>query len=210
MQNSQKDALSRRAFVGKLATGAAGAALAIAATTGRADAVPRKTGGSATLPEGGHVDLGAEAIPPLAEAEREQATPETVVDAAPPAPWQILEPLTVGALVASDWRVVDFQGAVDGACVLTLGNDRGRTNRVHVCRNDGQPRGLVYTSRFDLVVMNGGRGDLPTEEGFGLAVAEIAHTIAANETSSRGAEVASALLPQSDREQRFAATARLR
>ena len=65
--------------------------------------------------------------------------------------------------------------------MLTLANQRGRTQRVHVCRNDGRPQGLVYTKRLDLVVMNGGGADLPTEESFAQAVAEVAHVLAANE-----------------------------
>jgi hypothetical protein len=88
-----------------------------------------------------------------------------------------------------------LSGAVDGVCVLTLRNERGREHRVHLCRNDGQPQGLVYTNRLDLVVMNGGQGDLPTEEGLAQAVAEVAHVLAANERASVVAE----LLPQRER-----------
>ena len=211
MQNSQKDALSRRAFVSKLATGAAGAAIAIAATTGRSDASLYRTGGAATLPEddySGVPDRGVEGNTPIEEQELTAARETT--ETAPVAPWNILRPLTVGSVVAADWRVVDLTGAVHGSCVLTLGNEKGRAHRVHICRNDGQPRGLIYTNRFDLVVMNGGGGDLPTEEGFGQAVAAISHVIASNEATGRARELANSLLAQADREQQFGASSRLR
>jgi hypothetical protein len=110
----------------------------------------------------------------------------------------------MGAAVAHGWRVAGLTGVVDGACVLTLQNARGRTHRVHLCRNDGRPHGLVYTRRFDLVVMNGGVGDLPTEEGLGQAVAEVAHVLAANEGEGRHAPVVTALLPHAERVRRFA------
>jgi hypothetical protein len=92
--------------------------------------------------------------------------------------------------------------------VLTLQNERGRSHRIHVCRNDGRPQGLVYTNRLDLVVMNGGQGDLPTDEGLAQAVAEVAHVLAANER--RHDDLLNALLPQAERVQRFASAARLR
>ena len=83
------------------------------------------------------------------------------------------------------WRVADFTGAVDGSCVLTLRNARGRAQRVHLCRNTGQPEGLAYTKYFDLMVMNGGDGELPTEEGFAHAVAQISRVIKTRERENR-------------------------
>jgi hypothetical protein len=75
---------------------------------------------------------------------------------------------------------------------------------VHLCRNDGRPQGLVYTDGFDLVVMNGGRGDLPTEEGFAQAVAEVSHVLAANESGWRHEPATATLLPHAERLRRFA------
>jgi hypothetical protein len=129
-----------------------------------------------------------------------------------PAPWELLHPLAMGSVVAHGWKVAGFTGAVDGSCVLTLQNGRGRAHRVHLCRNDGRPQGLVYTKRFDLVVMNGGQGDLPTDEGFAQAVAEVAHVLAANERDIRQEPIVAALLPQAERVRLFGglADARLR
>jgi hypothetical protein len=119
------------------------------------------------------------------------------------APWELLRPLRVGAAVTPEWHVAELSAVRDGSCVLTLANARGRTQRIHVCANDGRPQGLVHTERVDLVVMNGGQGDLPTEEGFAQAVAAVAHVIAANE--GRAAAVVSTLLPHAERVEQFAA-----
>jgi hypothetical protein len=193
LDNEEKAALSRRAFVGKVA---AGAAVAFVAGAGRAKALttgPQKD--SAVAPELGHATAKAEA--PLIGEE-----------ITAPAPWELLHPLSLGAAVGHGWRVAGLSGAANGSCVLTLQNERGRSHRIHVCRNDGRPQGLVYTNRLDLVVMNGGQGDLPTDEGLAQAVAEVAHVLAANER--RHDDLLNALLPQAERVQRFASAARLR
>ena len=204
--------LSRRDLVGKLAAGAAaacavGVARTSVAATRRAPHMPAGTGS------------GAGAVAP---AEVSAAAPEVLaplsplVDAGPPAslsappPWELVRPLVMGSAVAHGWRVAGLTGAVDGSCVLTLQNARGRAHRVHLCRNDGRPRGLVYTKRLDLVVMNGGAADLPTEESFAQAVAEVAHVLAANEGARQHESVVAALLPHAQRVERFAAAAQLR
>jgi hypothetical protein len=110
----------------------------------------------------------------------------------------------MGSAVAHGWRVSGLTGAVNGSCVLTLQNQRGREHRVHICRNDGRPHGLIYTERFDLVVMNGGVGDLPTEEGLAQAVAAVAHVLAANEGRRGHEPVVTALLPHTERLRMFA------
>ena len=202
MQADGTRALSRRAFVGRISKTAAGTAVALAVTARTSSAAHHRDElgavgetGAGQAPEG---------------AAQPQAAPVASVNAETTvsAPWELLRPLTVGASVTKDWRVSDLTGVVDGSCVVTLENGKGRTQRLHICRNDGRPSGLVYTDRFDLVVMNGGRGDLPTEENFGQAVAEIAHVIAGNE--AKHDELMRTLLPQSEREEQFAATARLR
>ena len=75
---------------------------------------------------------------------------------------------------------------------------------MHLCRNDGRPQGLVFTKQFDLIVMNEGEGDLPTEESLAQAVAELAHVLAANENDRRHESVVTALLPQAERVRMFA------
>ena len=112
--------------------------------------------------------------------------------------------------MAHGWQVADLSGVEDGACVLTLANARGRTHRIHLCRNDGRPQGLVHTRQIDLMVMNGGQGETPTDEGLAQAVAAVAHALAANEGDPRQAPVLSALRPHTQRLEQLASAARLR
>jgi hypothetical protein len=194
--------LSRRDLVGKLAAGTAAAVCATGIARASFASTRRETG----------TTTGAA---PASTANNAAPLPQ-VVDAGPPAtlnapaPWELVHPLAMGTAVTRDWRVAGLTGAVNGSCVLTLENTRGRTHRIHICRNDGRPQGLVYTKRFDLVVMNGGEGDLPTEEGFAKAVAEVAHVLAANEYKQQHEAVVASLLPHAARVEQFAATARLR
>jgi hypothetical protein len=185
--------LSRRDLVGKLA---AGAAVAWAASFARAGFASTRRGPNA--PSGS----GSGEMP---RSTRERADAPQATDSALPAtstakaPWEFLHPLGVGSAAAYGWRVAGLTGPVDGSCVLTLRNERDREMRVHLCRNDGHPQGIVYTNRLDLVVMNGGQGDLPTDEGFAQAVAEVAHVLAANESDRRRDPVVTSLLSQAER-----------
>lgn len=179
--------LSRRALVGKIAAGAAAACAVGLARTGVA---------TTTAGEPANVN-GRDSGNATEHTEAKMPNPPV------PAPWDLVRPLTAGSLVAHGWRVADLSAVVDGSCVLTLRNASDRSYRVHVCRNDGRPQGLVYTENFDLVVMNGGKGDLPTEEGFAQAVAELGHVLAANEAHEAPAEIA-ALMPHEERLRRFA------
>jgi hypothetical protein len=185
------DVLSRRAFVGKVAAGAAVAAtagIAAQAVSAREQLAPASGEGRPAQP------YSAE---PWAAPSAAQGTP----------PWELLQPLTAGAAVTPEWHVAELSGVLDGSCVLTLANARGRTQRIHLCGNAGRPHGLVHTERVDLLVMNGGQGDLPTEEGFAQAVAAVAHVIAANEFR---AAVVGTLVPHAERLEQFAAAAQLR
>lgn len=186
--------LSRRAFVGKLAAGAA--AVGVVSSLGqRAEAA--RTG-----PEVANAAPGTPAEP-LAE----QLVDEGVAGAAPsPPPWELVAPLVAGALVHGDWRLSALDGVSAGSCVATLSNGR-RTQRVHLCRNGGRPSGVVHTERVDLVVMNGGDGALATDEGLAQAVAALAHVVARNE--ARVADL-DELLGHEERVALYADSARLR
>src|SRR6185295_700478 len=116
----------------------------------------------------------------------------------------LLSPFVVGGVVAHGWRLADLSPVRDGSCVVTLQNAPGRSHRVHVCRNDGTPAGIIHTRRLDLVVMNAGQGELPTEEGLAQAVAALAHAVAANEGKVADGVLAE-LLPHAERVRRFAA-----
>ncbi len=188
--------LTRRAVVGKFV---AGAALAVA--------------GSGSKTAGASQGRAAAEVPPTGELSRNVAPlPEQVPSASSasddalqdngPAPWALLRPLQVGSAVACGWHVAGLTEVSNGSCVLTLQNEHGRNHRVHLCRNDGRPQGLVYTEHLDLLVMNGGQGDLPTDEGLAQAVAQISHVLASNETHQQPVVVA--LLPHAERLRMFA------
>lgn len=188
--------LSRRAFFGKVAVGAAVATAASAITAGSVAAL--STG---------------DAPAPATDATSTPSTAGTLAgapSAAPAAPpWELLQPLAPGAALGAGWTLAGLSPVNDGSCIVTLQSARGRSHRVHVCRNDGRPQGIVYTDRFDLVVMNGGQGDLPTDERLAQAVGALAHVLAANERAA-GTDVLASLLPHAERLDRFAAAGSLR
>jgi hypothetical protein len=189
--------LSRRDLIGKAVMGAAAVAAVGAARTGVAATRPLADAaaepvGRTNAPAGEHG--GPTAVAPATEAE---------VISSPP-PWDIVAPFVAGAIVAHDWRLADLTPVQDGSAVVTLQNARGHASRIHLCRNDGSPEGVVYTRRVDLVVMNQGYGTLPTDEQLGQAVAALAHAVAANEAALPDG-VFAGLLPHSERVERFAA-----
>jgi hypothetical protein len=192
--------LSRRDVIGKMAVGAAAAVVVGAARTGTAATRPLRD----ATDEGPGLRNPADA-PAGEQVDQNALAPHTdaVVPSSPP-PWDLVAPLAAGSVVAHGWRLVDVTPVRHGSAVVTLANERGRSHRVHLCRNDGNPQGLVYTRRVDLVVMNQGYGELPTEEHFGQAVAALAHAIAANETTVPG-QVFADLVPHAERVQRYAA-----
>lgn len=204
--------LTRRDLVGRVAAGAAVILTGGIARAGYRGIEHTRAAPTGSGPEPGPADrptalrAGRAETPSIANSghsgARSEAPPAVASIDAPP-PWELLHPLKLGAVVGYGWSVAELTGAVDGSAVVTLRNKRGRTHRVHICRNDGKPQGLVYTRRFDLVVMNGGRGDLPTEEGFARAVAELGHVLATNENDPRQRAIVAALLPQAERLQLF-------
>ncbi len=201
--------LTRRAVVGKLAVGAAAAMAWAAGGAGPSVAAVRRR---VEVPPGKGEGRGSGAPGRAASAARlpvPEALPEAIEVRPPGAgtapPWELLRPLRVGTAVGHGWRVADLSGVADGVCVLTLRNGRGRTHRVHLCGKVGRPRGLVYTRRVDMVVMNGGRGDMPTDEGLAQAVAAVAHVLAANERRRQHEGVVAQLMPHAERVRRYAA-----
>ena len=191
--------LSRRELIGKAAVGAA-AALAIGGV-GRAAASTRPLGATTDGPAGG--DDGHDGAGALHEQPGLAPQSDTAVISTPP-PWQLVAPFAAGSVVAHDWRLVDMTAVQDGSAVVTLQNARGRAERIHLCQNDGSPAGVIYTPRVDLVVMNQGYGELPTDEHLGRAVAALAHAVATNE-ATMPASLFGELLPHRERVQRFAA-----
>jgi hypothetical protein len=187
--------LSRRVFVSKLAIGAA-----VASTAGIARAEQRQ--GRSAAP--GESDAGQ---PDAAAAASGAQTAQAVMDPVPAPPWNLLHPLTAGAVIRAGWVVRDLGPIANGSCVLTLEDGDGRSHRVHLCRNAGDPQGLVHTEHIDLVVMNGGQGDVATREELAQAVADVAHVVANNERAE--GDVIAELLSHRERVERFASATAL-
>src|SRR5512143_4095904 len=117
-------------MVGKLAAGAAAVCVAGAVKSSLASTRPAlpTADGSATGP----ADVPAPPDEKLNVPVVDSGPPTTL---SAPAPWELLRPLTPGAAVADGWHVAALTGADSGSCVLTLANERGRSHRVHLCRN---------------------------------------------------------------------------
>ena len=185
--------LSRRELIEKGAVGAAATALALGAATATAVA--------STPARDAHAAPGDSAVPSPEGLGQEPTVAESTISSPPP--WELVSPLAAGAVLAHGWRLAELGPVQHGSCVATLQNERGRSRRVHLCRNDGTPQGIVYTRRLDLIVMNEGDGDLPTEEKLAQAVAQLAHVVAANEGTSSD-RLFTELLPHAERVQCFA------
>ena len=97
------------------------------------------------------------------------------------APWWLLNPLTKGTSIGKGWRIVDLGAIEQGASVLVLQHRDGTVANVHICVHDGAPKGLAHTEFLDLVLMDGGSGDRPTNEHLGRVLLGIAKRIRKNE-----------------------------
>jgi hypothetical protein len=97
------------------------------------------------------------------------------------APWWLLAPTRSGSSIGVGWQVEDLAPVEAGATILTLSHRSGRIARVHICARHGRARGLAHTGLFDLVLMDGGQGDQPTEEGLGRALQQLARQMRRNE-----------------------------
>ena len=109
------------------------------------------------------------------------ALASAAVGATSGAPWWLLAPLGVGASVGRGWHVADLAPVARGATILSLAHRDGREARVHICARSGRARGLAHTALFDLVLMDGGQGDRPTDERLGRVLQQLARHIRRNE-----------------------------
>ncbi len=98
------------------------------------------------------------------------------------APWWLLAPLAVGDSVGLGWRIGALSAVQHGAAVLELIHGfRGQIARVHICAHLGEPRGVVHTQAFDLILMDGGDGDRRTDEKMGRVLKTLARRMQKNE-----------------------------
>lgn len=98
-----------------------------------------------------------------------------------PEPWWLIFPLSQGAKLAKGWEVSSLSRVERGASVLALTRNSGETARIHICFRQGKAKGLAHTEMFDLLLMDGGNGDRPTEEGLARVLKDIARRIRKNE-----------------------------
>lgn len=99
------------------------------------------------------------------------------------APWWLVQPLTRGSRLAGGWRVAGLSPVRKGAAVLTLHSPEGEPVEIHLCAHDGRPKGVVHTALVDLIVMDGGRGDKPTDERLGRILLDLARRMRKNEVA---------------------------
>ena len=99
-----------------------------------------------------------------------------------PAPWDIFSPLQEGSELALGWSIKSLSPIQLGGSVLTLVHKRGFEAQVHLCKNNGEPRGITHTTHFDIFVMNGGDGDRVSEEELGRVVLTLGEAIRQNES----------------------------
>jgi len=100
------------------------------------------------------------------------------------APWWLLAPLSAGSSIGGGWSLADLSPVEAGAAILTLTHRDGRPTRVHLCAWIDAPRGVAHTELLDMIVMDGGQGASPTEEGLGRALQSLASRIRRNELES--------------------------
>jgi hypothetical protein len=100
------------------------------------------------------------------------------------APWPLLSPVGPGSSAGQGWTAKALSPVRNGAAVLTLSNREGRTARVHICARRGSATGVAQTHLLDLVLMDGGDGNKPTDEGLGRVLRTLAKRVAKNELSA--------------------------
>jgi hypothetical protein len=125
---------------------------------------------------------GAVAVPALATAAQTD-----VPSSDPQAPWALIAPLKEGDELSLGWRIESLTPVERGASVLTLRHESGGHASVHLCLNNGQPLGIGASKHIDLVLMNGGKGDRPTEESIGRVVQALGRRIDENGGKLEGA-----------------------
>lgn len=102
------------------------------------------------------------------------------------APWWLLSPLQSGARLSGGWRLADLSAVERGAAVVSLEHsERGRVN-VHLCSHGGKPQGVAFTRLFDLILMDGGQGDQPTDPALGRVLVHLARRVRKHELSHDG------------------------
>ena len=97
------------------------------------------------------------------------------------APWWLLDPLAAGDELGEGWVIADLSRVRKGAAILVIEHPEHGQLDIHICSHDGVPRGYVHTELFDLIVMDGGRGESKIGPAFLEVLKHIADQILSNE-----------------------------
>ena len=101
-------------------------------------------------------------------------------------PWWLLAPLGRGAHLGGGWFLAHLGPVEKGAAVLTLQHQDGAVASVHLCHHVGSPRGLASTELIDMILMDGGQGEKPTDERLGRVLMGLAQVVRGNELRGDG------------------------
>lgn len=102
------------------------------------------------------------------------------------APWWLLAPLQPGARLSGGWRLARLSAVERGAAVLCLEHAERGTANVHLCSHGGSPQGVAFTRLFDLILMDGGQGDRPTDPALGKVLVHLGQRVRKHELSQDG------------------------
>jgi hypothetical protein len=134
--------------------------------------------------------LGASAPAAAAATARSSALKALAEGGSDPTPpWWLFSPVRPGSSLGLGWRMGSLSPVERGAVVLELHRDGGDTEgvrvaRVHICAREGKARGLAHSELFDLVLMDGGQGEKPTDERLGRVLLGLADRVRKNELES--------------------------
>lgn len=142
---------------------------------------------AAGLAVSGHKALRA-GEPQQAQAAADPSPPPQVESTAEAGsgPWWLLAPLKRGSHLGHGWHLAHLGAVQRGASVLTLQSREGQVARVHLCQHQGAPKGLAHTELLDMVLMDGGKGDLETPESLGRVLLGLAGVMRDNELKHQG------------------------
>ena len=97
-----------------------------------------------------------------------------------PEPWWLIYPLEKGSKLPRGWRIQALSRVERGASVLELARNSEESVRLHICFREGEAKGLAHSEMFDLLLMDGGNGDRPTDEDLARVLKDIARRIRTN------------------------------
>ena len=80
------------------------------------------------------------------------------------------------------WFLSNLSPIERGASVLTFQKKDGEVARVHMCAHFGTPKGIASTRFLDFLLMDGGKGNTPSNEGLGRVILSLAARVEESET----------------------------